>query len=195
MISFYITNLENEEYYVVGDIHADFERLFNTYSDFCTKKLKHPFLKLIYLGDYLDRGLKGTEVIDFIDFIQHKSEYKDDIYFILGNHEVYKYTHTLAPNDPTEKYSNRLEYFRNRNLTFYLGYYNVKRKLLFTHGGVLNPSTIDICWIAWHEYLNNKANDNNNRVIQAGYVSLSLSKDETFVHDTLFYSFKIIKYA
>jgi hypothetical protein len=178
-----ITDSLTEEYYVVGDIHGDLMRLNKTYTDFVERRKTNPNLKLIYLGDYLDRGLFGTEIITTI---QHIQRVNPDVYFLLGNHEVYKYRHTLSVNDPTAPYNDRILYFKALGLTFYLGYYNTAQKLLFTHAGTPSPKEAPYTWLSWCSWFN--TNIVKNRVVDEGDIVRSLLPSEVYAHNCLFYS-------
>jgi len=69
------------KFYLIGDIHGQLSKLKNLIS-----KIK-PDLEsndlIIFLGDYLDRGPKSFEVIEFL--LKLKSE--NNIVCLLGNHE------------------------------------------------------------------------------------------------------------
>ena len=65
--------------YAISDIHGCSETLKSL-----LKKIKD-FDKLIFLGDYIDRGPNSKEVIDIIRELQNK--YGDKIVTLIGNHE------------------------------------------------------------------------------------------------------------
>ncbi len=65
--------------YAISDIHGCSEQLKSL-----LKKIKD-FDKLIFLGDYIDRGPNSKEVIDIIRDLQNK--YGDKIITLIGNHE------------------------------------------------------------------------------------------------------------
>uniref|UniRef100_A0A1I7TX39 Serine/threonine-protein phosphatase n=1 Tax=Caenorhabditis tropicalis TaxID=1561998 RepID=A0A1I7TX39_9PELO len=67
---------------VVGDIHAqyqDLNRLFDLIG-------RVPEEKLMFLGDYVDRGPQGIEVLMLLFCL--KIRYRDRIYLLRGNHET-----------------------------------------------------------------------------------------------------------
>jgi serine/threonine protein phosphatase 1 len=66
--------------YTIGDIHGEFNKLEKLINKINPKKEDH----LIFLGDYVDRGPKSCEVIDFL--IKLKDEVKCT--FLVGNHDV-----------------------------------------------------------------------------------------------------------
>lgn len=189
MLDYIITDSVDEEYYVVADIHADFKRLCETYREYNMIKPNRPNMKLIYLGDYLDRGMDGETVISTISYIQKHGKYRNDIYFLLGNHEVFKYKATLRVNDPTRHTNDRLTLYQKHGLKFYFGYYNVSRKLLFTHAGIKDVSNVE-------EFLKYHINmlsmiDRRNFLINTAHIRESLSEEATKLHDDVFYSITV----
>jgi predicted phosphodiesterase len=66
----------------VGDTHGDLE---------ATEKIIHRYLKsdnkLVFLGDYVDRGPASLENINFL--LEQKIEHPDSLYLLMGNHEGY----------------------------------------------------------------------------------------------------------
>jgi len=71
----------NKRYYIIGDIHGQLSKLKKIIS--YTRKDINPNDIFIFLGDYIDRGPKSFEVIDFL--IELSSEFKT--VFLTGNHE------------------------------------------------------------------------------------------------------------
>jgi serine/threonine protein phosphatase 1 len=74
--------------YAVGDIHGNFTLLCRIYD----KILKHietkndPFgAKIIFLGDYIDRGKENFKVIDFLNKLKDRNDIQH--IFLYGNHE------------------------------------------------------------------------------------------------------------
>jgi serine/threonine protein phosphatase 1 len=68
--------------FAIGDIHGDLEALFKLFSCF-------PALDsgdtVVFVGDYLDRGPKSAEVIDFVRRLPHEIPAK--VVALRGNHE------------------------------------------------------------------------------------------------------------
>jgi predicted MPP superfamily phosphohydrolase len=66
----------------VGDTHGDLD---------ATEKIIHKYLKsknkLVFLGDYVDRGPASLENINFL--LGQKLEHPDSLYLLMGNHEGY----------------------------------------------------------------------------------------------------------
>lgn len=67
----------------IGDTHGDFD---------ATKKVISRYLgsnnKVIFLGDYVDRGPQSMENINYLALL--KSTYPEDIFLLMGNHEVHE---------------------------------------------------------------------------------------------------------
>ena len=70
-----------ETTYVVGDIHGCYDKLIALMDKI---NIDLDSEKLVFLGDYIDRGPDSYEVVDYL--INLKKKYPD-IVFIKGNHE------------------------------------------------------------------------------------------------------------
>jgi predicted phosphodiesterase len=72
--------LESGQVIFVGDTHGDLE---------ATEKIIHRYLKsgnkLVFLGDYVDRGPASLHNINFL--LGQKTEHPDSLYLLMGNHE------------------------------------------------------------------------------------------------------------
>lgn len=66
--------------HAIGDIHGCLNALLAIFNNEFIKKND----TVVFLGDYIDRGPKSKEVIDWL--IENKKNYK--FVFILGNHEI-----------------------------------------------------------------------------------------------------------
>jgi predicted phosphodiesterase len=75
-----LIKLESGKVIFVGDTHGDIE---------ATEKIIHKYLKsenkLVFLGDYVDRGPASLENINFL--LGQKIEHPDSLYLLMGNHE------------------------------------------------------------------------------------------------------------
>jgi len=75
-----LIQLESGKAIFVGDTHGDLE---------ATEKIIHRYLKsenkLVFLGDYVDRGPASLENINLL--LGQKLEHPDSIYLLMGNHE------------------------------------------------------------------------------------------------------------
>ena len=66
----------------VGDTHGDFEATKEVVA-----RYMRPGSTLVFLGDYVDRGPRSLENINYLLLL--KSLYPDDLYLLMGNHEAY----------------------------------------------------------------------------------------------------------
>ena len=72
-----------EKVVFVGDIHGDL-----VVSQKVIKEYLKPGNKIVFLGDYVDRGPKSKENLDFL--LKIKNNKPDQIYLLQGNHECYR---------------------------------------------------------------------------------------------------------
>jgi len=77
-----LIQLEAGRVVFVGDTHGDLE---------ATEKIIRRYLKpenrLVFLGDYVDRGPASLENINLL--LEQKIEHSDSLYLLMGNHEGY----------------------------------------------------------------------------------------------------------
>jgi len=64
----------------VGDTHGDFEA-----SEKVIEKYLKPGNKIVFLGDYIDRGPHSKENLDYL--LGQKEKFPNQIYLLQGNHE------------------------------------------------------------------------------------------------------------
>lgn len=71
---------------VIGDIHGCYNELKKLISDLITENVyNHKKDKLIFLGDYIDRGDDSRLVVKFIRSLQEENKW--DVVALMGNHE------------------------------------------------------------------------------------------------------------
>jgi Calcineurin-like phosphoesterase len=76
-----------ENLVIVGDIHGDSKSLFKVLEDIAFERfLANPYNKIIFLGDYVDRGSDSIAVLYSICYLKQK--YPDSIILMRGNHEA-----------------------------------------------------------------------------------------------------------
>ncbi len=76
-----VLRINTEPIMLVGDIHGDFQTL-----EFVIRMKDEMNCKnILFLGDYVDRGLEGTEVL--LRLFQLKIEDPENIFLLRGNHE------------------------------------------------------------------------------------------------------------
>lgn len=77
-----VLRIDAEPIMIIGDIHGDLQAL-----DFIIgEREKMDCKNILFLGDYVDRGLQGTEVL--LRLFQLKIEDPDHVFLLRGNHET-----------------------------------------------------------------------------------------------------------
>ena len=79
---------------VIGDIHGCYNTLLSLLDEV---KVDYSSDKLIFLGDYIDRGLYSREVVKLLRDLQERMT-KDRCICLLGNHEVMAIESTVKPD-------------------------------------------------------------------------------------------------
>ena len=79
----------------VGDTHGDFEATKKVWDKF-EDDVEDGDSYLVFLGDYVDRGSRSKENIDFL--LSKKEEYPDGLVLLMGNHDAY-HRRELRPSD------------------------------------------------------------------------------------------------
>lgn len=125
-----LIEVEAEKVVFVGDTHGD---LISTLSAF--NKYENAGYKIIFLGDYVDRGEYQIENINFL--ISKKLEKKDELILLRGNHET---------EEMNKAYGFFREVAKKYGASFYELYIRlfsslpyavvVNNKLLALHGGL-----------------------------------------------------------
>ena len=77
-----LIRLQSGKAVFVGDTHGDLEA-----SRKVIDRYLRPGHRLVFLGDYVDRGPSSVENINFL--LQQKTEHPDDLFLLMGNHEGY----------------------------------------------------------------------------------------------------------
>jgi serine/threonine protein phosphatase 1 len=70
--------------YAIGDIHGCFTKLANVYRHCLDHSAGKPH-RFVFLGDYVDRGKRTKDVIDFLIRVQAAAP--DRVVCLMGNHE------------------------------------------------------------------------------------------------------------
>lgn len=131
---------------VVGDVHGDFNQFNEPLKKYKELKSKKQNVKLIYLGDYIDRG--NDELLIYKQIMNNIND--KNIIFLRGNHEEYNYYNNIY-----------FKQFHDLHLPLY--YYNSEYNILFSH----NKANIDINDI---EYYNNNKNNMTNLILYGGNI-------------------------
>ena len=117
---------------VIGDIHAqyqDLNRLFDLIG-------RVPEEKLMFLGDYVDRGPQGIEVVVLLFCL--KIRYRDRIFLLRGNHE----TPSVNKVSLFSYYFSFISPFRSMVSTL-----NVSTSTAFGYGGISNRVSTVSRWL------------------------------------------------
>jgi protein phosphatase len=138
-----IRDLEN--LVIVGDLHGDSKSLFRILSEINYERfLSNPLNKLVFLGDYVDRGSDSVGVMYSVCHL--KSAYQDSVVLMRGNHEApaeFPFSSHDLPYEIEKRFGSRgkevyrqlLSMFRLLTLATV-----VRQDLLLVHGG---PPTED----------------------------------------------------
>ncbi len=183
---YYFKN-EDYEYHFIGDLHSDtisLKRILKT-CNFFESIINGGKIRLIFLGDYVDRGKAHLKMVEFILLLKYV--FPDNIYLIRGNHDggrieegnmklcvgrqknsvddIYfaLYTYNLAKSNTAfkmeivEKY---LKFFDSLCNIAVLSYKNLN--VLAVHGGIPRPKT-DM--EDYYYYLNSISDLTNEKII------------------------------
>lgn len=138
--------LDYSDVYAVGDLHGDLDTLveFIEVSGVLSEMENNSGTKLLFLGDYVDRGPRQVEVLAAVLLL--KDLYPDSVILLRGNHEpppllmpiprdLYEHIHLKFGENSDLVYSFVMSLFQK------LAYgARVPNKALFLHGGP--PSTV-----------------------------------------------------
>ena len=84
--------------YAVGDIHGKYDLLINLQSKIAAHAADFDEKKIVYLGDYIDRGDKSSQVVDHL--INQPMEGFTEVH-IIGNHELFMLSSAVRPDEGT----------------------------------------------------------------------------------------------
>lgn len=118
----------------VGDTHGDLDASKNV-----IKKYLKPDYKIIFLGDYVDRGIDSKGNIDYL--LKIKKENPEQVYLLLGNHDACQIVGCRPRDFWSSLNSKQIEYyakeFANLPLATSIG------KVIALHGALPNVKTLD----------------------------------------------------
>ncbi len=184
---------------VIGDIHG----CVNTLKELLYNIIKiNKSDKLIFLGDYIDRGLHSREVIDELIYLKNNNY---NTIFLRGNHEqmlLDTYFHPeLYPQWLINGAANTLSSFRINNikdldenyLRFFQStkfYYEIENYVI-VHAGLnfeLENPLNDIISMLWTRNLSIDKSKINNRKLIVGHTPKLISeiKESIYKGDTIF---------
>lgn len=154
----------DEKYYFIGDLHSDVFTLKNILDKVnFFEELRNNDFKLVFLGDYVDRGKNHLDVISYL--LTLKYLFPNNIILLRGNHDDYHYlnekmTLLLKQESDIENENDFSFYINNliiENKTFdnkignsYLNFFNslatvafIKKTslvLMAVHAGIARPN-------------------------------------------------------
>jgi protein phosphatase len=130
------------EVLVIGDLHGDLQSLQTILmkSDYIVKMAKDKDARLVFLGDYGDRGPDSVEA--YYTILKLKLEFPNQTFLLRGNHEgpdaLLAYPHDLPQQFEfkfgekwTEAYARIRELFH-----FFYNAVKVENRFLMVHGGL-----------------------------------------------------------
>jgi predicted phosphodiesterase len=132
---------ELENLVIISDLHGDSKSLFRILSEINYKQfLPEELNKLVFLGDYIDRGKDSLSIIYSICYL--KSTYPNSVVLMRGNHEApvefpfspHNFPYEIKDrfgNSWREIYKDTLSMFRLLTLATV-----IKQKLFLVHGGL-----------------------------------------------------------
>uniref|UniRef100_A0AB39C7X5 Serine/threonine protein phosphatase n=1 Tax=Staphylococcus phage UHP46 TaxID=3234966 RepID=A0AB39C7X5_9CAUD len=82
--------------YVVPDIHGEYNKLLNVMEKI--NKVRKPNETIVFLGDYIDRGKRSKDVVNYIFALMSND---DNIVALLGNHD-YEFYSIMESSDRVE---------------------------------------------------------------------------------------------
>ena len=120
---------EGKKIIFVGDTHGDLEA-----SQKVIKNYLKPGNKIVFLGDYVDRGQKSKENLDFL--LETKKNHPNEIYLLQGNHEGYN----LLKFSPAEFWEslNKTDYEKYCSIVEKFPLIAVTDNLIALHGALPN---------------------------------------------------------
>lgn len=132
-----------EKLVIIGDIHGDMKSLFKVLQDIGFEEfLLNPHNKIIFLGDYVDRGSDSVGVLYSICYLKQK--FPNSIVLMRGNHEApleFPFSSHDLPLKIKEYYGEDLGklIYNKKLLTFFqllIFTTVIKNQLLIVHGGL-----------------------------------------------------------
>lgn len=174
------------DYYFVGDIHSDayiFDAILK-HSRFFQRVSNKENFKIIFLGDYVDRGKNHIRTVETLLLLKYL--FPEHIYLLMGNHDIgniengevtlylrkaeeekdyfYYYINDLHQNHKDfsdELLDLYLKFMNNLNVTAYV--ITAKNTIMAVHGGIPRPDEQDqFNYIKSHEQLTDDTIDHMN---------------------------------
>lgn len=125
---------EAEKIIFVGDTHGDLEASQKIIKNYLEKENK-----IVFLGDYVDRGENSKENLDFL--LETKIKFPDRIYLLQGNHEGYSILN-FTPAEFWENLSNE-DYQKYSSLVKKFPLVIVAKEIIALHGVFPEVSSLE----------------------------------------------------
>ncbi|XP_037032307.1 serine/threonine-protein phosphatase PPQ-like [Bradysia coprophila] len=129
--------------YVMGDLHGNFDNLMHFEEIFWPLSPTLSPCNLLFLGDYVDRGLNGLEVVCYL--FAYKLHNPKKVFLLRGNHEVRDIQKTFSfYKECVEKFGGQLGYdvWTSINNVFDVMPIaaRIDQRIFCCHGGIPEPS-------------------------------------------------------
>lgn len=128
---------------VVGDIHGDLNQLMYPLIRFL--KNTNKYRKLVFLGDYIDRGESNLYIYAIIEFMRSLPKFKNQIIFLRGNHECYPtairdyYNDNWKTSNWDKRFIQTFVYPSIHNVNFDIVNYDSELNVVFSHSPLSRP--------------------------------------------------------
>ncbi len=121
----------------VGDLHGDMEALKEIIGDFTNRLRNGENIRLVFLGDYIDRGRKSLSVL--MSVLELHKEFPDRVVVLRGNHETAdnlsrRSVGIVLPSIVSDDWQKGLDLINS--LFANLPHMALRGKTVFVHGGV-----------------------------------------------------------
>jgi hypothetical protein len=132
---------------IVGDIHGDIDTLQKIFDSISVEEFaKDPANKIVFLGDYVDRGTDSIRVLHSL--LKLKIDHPDSVVLMRGNHEApvhFPFASHSLPIELRKEFPKISEELYQKILSIFdllIVVTMVKRSLILVHGGlpVLPPT-------------------------------------------------------
>ena len=128
---------------VVGDIHGDLNQLMYPLIEFL--KNERQYDRIVFLGDYIDRGESNLYTYGIVKFIMSINEYKNKVIFLRGNHECYPtavrdyYDNNWNTKNWDKRFITSFVYNSIHDEEFNIVDYDSKLGIVFSHSELTRP--------------------------------------------------------
>ncbi len=143
-----------EELVIIGDIHGDLQSLLWVLKDIDFEtRLTNPNNKLIFLGDYVDRGSNSIGVLYIVCYLKQK--FPNSVILMRGNHEApaeFPFSSHDLPLRLTQQYGHKMakSIYGNKIIPLFRLLsliVRIPKQLLIVHGGL--PTGDDLSALDW----------------------------------------------